>query len=192
MSTPDSVVFNKNNSNLFTGSEFGFPPVSKNVGSYLNNVATPAVSSFKMPTYNNGLASSFYRSADSANANIGAVNNAYTQNMTPAQLQQLNADTVNAYESGAFNSGVAPGLTSGLSLDSIKSYGGLAANGLGIMKGFDDLFGSGKEARDLAMTAGKVQLGDFIDRSNQRKKDTARFEQTRDAQTAAYNAPRSL
>ena len=189
----ENSVFKKNNDSLFSNSNgYGFPSASKNVNvaSYLNsNVSTPTTSTFKMPTYNeNGLASSFYNSINSGDSNIARLNNAYAQDLTPAQLEQLNANTVKAYESGSFGTGMMPEM----SMNNLRSYGGLAASGLGIMKGFDDLFGSGKEARDLAMTAGKVQLGDFIDRSNQRKKDTARFEQTRDAQTAAYNAPRSL
>lgn len=193
MSTPEekSVVF-KNNDSLFSNI-IGLPSANKsiNVTSYLNSnsAGTPTTSTFKMPTYNaDGLGSIFYRSAADANSNIATLNNAYTQNMTPEQLEQLNTNTVKAYEDGLFDSGVMPGI----GMDSLKSYGGLAASGLGILRGFDDLFGSGKEARDLALTAGKAQLADFQDRSNQRKKDTARFEQTRDAQIAAYNAPRGL
>ena len=162
----------KNNSNTYSSPRYG--AVSKQ---------------FTLPKYETGfgLARTLFGNSD----NIAALNSAYNQydKLSPAQQTALNEHSVAMADAGAFSDG----LFSMEGLEKIGEFGGLAMSALNIGKGLDDLFGSGKQARKLALEAGHAELDDFKNRSAQRIKDTARFEQTRDDQTAAYfNTPKKV
>lgn len=120
--------------------------------------------------------------AEFTGSEIGRAYDANIANgMTEAQASQIAQSQVNSADaSGAFSN----------TSQGMDFKGGLATAGqvVGVLQGLDTLFGSGKEARGLAMQGAKDALKQNREKMQMLRQDRADFAKNRAAITASYGA----